>query len=205
MNGLPKQTTYRIDKDGMLTWVDLPWRHFARQNGAPELAVDSVLGQSLWDSVDGIETRHVYELMFKNVRRERCSIVLPFRCDSPDTRRFMTLKISPCSGPHEDIEFAAALLRTEPREPVPLLSQGERCSCSMLSVCSFCKRFEVPGSGWLEVEQAASRLGLLSTSRLPKLSHGVCPDCANRARALLMPRHRARVSSPRPCPHSSQR
>ena len=57
----------------------------------------------------------------------------------------------------------------------------------MLAICSFCKRIEVRTVGWLDVEAAASELELLSESALPRLSHGVCPDCKSRARVLLTP------------------
>jgi len=43
-------------------------------------------------------------------------------------------------------------------------------------MCGWCDRFLV-GEGWVEVEEAAARLGPFRESELPAIDHGVCPDC----------------------------
>lgn len=189
MNADSPEVAYRIDEGAKLVWVDPAWQVFAREHGASELADGSILGESLWSFIEGVETRHLYELMFNKVRRDRSSIVLPFRCDSPDRRRFMELRIGVGTRSRNELELAARLLRAEPRDAVPLLESKAQKSRAMLAICSFCKRIEVTTVGWLEVEEAASRIGLLSNATLPKLSHGVCPDCRGRARDLLTRSH----------------
>ena len=82
-------------------------------------------------------------------------------------------------------QLSAWLRKSEPRDAVPLLDPDMERRRGMLVVCSFCKRIEVSRVGWLEVEAVASQLELLSEPAMPRLSHGVCPDCKSRARVLL--------------------
>ncbi len=188
VNGQPLEVAYRIDESANLVWVGDTWTAFAHENGASQLAERSILGESLWHFIEGIETRHLYQLIFDKVRCDRSAIVLPFRCDSPDLRRFMELRISPHPESRGELQLTAFLLNSEPRDAVPLLDRDIARCRGMLAICSFCKRIEVDAVGWLEVEAAASQLELLSESAMPRLSHGVCPDCKGRARVLLTPR-----------------
>jgi hypothetical protein len=168
-------STYSIDSNDRIVSVDSAWLRFARENGTPELTADSVIGRSLWDFVSGGETRYLYRLVLERVRTDGSSVVLPFRCDSPATRRYMHLKISPL---HEgNLEFQAILVSEEQRSPLALLDPDVPRSERILTLCSWCKRARVRESEWVEPETAISRLDLFGLPDLPQLSHGICDRC----------------------------
>jgi hypothetical protein len=116
-------------------------------------------------------------MLVRRVRGEGREVEIPFRCDGPDVRREMDLRIGASSGGRFVI-FAARLRAEHPRPaPQPLLSAETRRVGSKLTMCGWCDRFLVDGD-WVEVEDAAARLDLFRREALPGLSHGICPDCS---------------------------
>jgi hypothetical protein len=148
------------------------WREFADHNGAAGLD-RQVEGRSLWDFIADGDTRYLYRTLFDQVRRRQRPVTVPFRCDAPETRRFMQLHVRPLT--EDSLDVSGQLLREELRERVPLLDSAAPRTDDLLTMCSWCKRIPVHGA-WLEVEEAAQALGLFS-GPVPKVTHGVCPDC----------------------------
>ena len=73
--------------------------------------------------------------------------------------------------------FSARLRSEEPRQAFqPLLSADAPRGEQTLTMCGWCDRFLV-GDQWVEVEEAAARLGLFQLGEMPAISHGICPDC----------------------------
>lgn len=167
-------TRYRVDPRARIVWTSANWDRFARENGAPELAGAAVRGASLWDFVSGPQTRHLYEALFARVEETQGSLRLPFRCDSPNVRRFMELRIAYLSG--GELELQARLLREEARPAVRLVDPAASRRGEALVVCSFCKSVRTPGA-WVEVEEAVARLGVFDADTVPPLRYGVCPAC----------------------------
>lgn len=182
----PPQATvrYSIDRDDRLVCLSDTWLEFARENEAPELTNDLVLGRSLWSFVSGRETRDLYELLFDWVRSRGTEISVPFRCDSPDTLRFMRLRLSPSEA--EGVNLAAVLDRKERRSHLRLLERMAPRADYTFETCSFCRRIFVFGA-WLEPEEAVARLGWLESQNPPGLSEGVCEACARTCRELAPP------------------
>lgn len=166
---------YRVDSDDRIRFVSAEWLAFAQDNAAPTLGPDAVLGQSLWKFVAGRETQHLYRLLFAAARREERILTVPFRCDSPSTRRFMELEIAPLAD--AALSISASLLREESRSPVELLDPRAPRSDDFVVICSWCKRVLVPPDEWAEVEAAIRGLGLFEATRLPSLTHGLCGAC----------------------------
>jgi hypothetical protein len=164
---------YELDGEDRIRSVNEPWCAFARANEAEHL-IDAVVGTSIWDWIEGMEVRHLYQLLFSRVRRHRPIPRLPFRCDSPGVRRFMELDLSVL--PDDGLLCKAQLKRTERRPPVSLLDSSTGRSQALVIVCSWCKRVRVNRGLWLEVEQAVSALGLLE-SEPPGITHTICTDC----------------------------
>jgi hypothetical protein len=167
--------TYRIDDADRLTFVASEWLDFARENEATSLSSEAITGQSLFSFIGDPETRHLYRIIIDRVRQSRSGAVLPFRCDGPGVRRFMELHITPL--PKGAVEFEGRLIREETREVVPLLDPSVARSDEVVVACSWCKRIDVDGI-WMEVEDAVRRMGLFNRSSLPRISHGICNDCA---------------------------
>jgi len=167
--------SYAIDDQDHLIKVDQGYYRFAEENGWD--GAGSSLGRSLWDFVAGSEMQKVQRILLRRIRDEVREVELPFRCDGPDVRREMQIKIvSHSSG--RTVMFAARVdseQRRNGHQPMldPLAPRGDET----LAMCGWCDRFEVDGE-WLEVEEAAKRLDLFRRNRLPALDHGVCPACS---------------------------
>lgn len=173
---------YRVEADHRIGWTSANWDRFAEENGAPELAGGSVLGHSLWDYIEGSETRALYNSILQRVRETGSAFVLAFRCDSPEKRRFMRLRMS--SSEEGQLLLVAELLREEPRPRVRLLDSACPRQGAPVVICSFCKRVESGRGDWCEVEEAEKELELDEAATLPPLFHAVCPDCKNAAQGL---------------------
>ncbi len=167
--------SYAIDDQDHLIKVDQNYYRFAEENGWEEAG--SSLGRSLWDFVAGHEMRKVQRLLLKRIRDAVREVDLPFRCDGPDMRREMQLRIvSHSSG--RTVMFAARLNAEARRENTqPLLDPTAPRGEEMLVMCGWCDRFEVDGE-WVEVEEAAARLELFRREVMPALDHGICPRCS---------------------------
>jgi hypothetical protein len=115
-------------------------------------------------------------MLLRRVRGELGSVELPFRCDGPAVRREMDIEIAAQSA-GRFVLFSARLRSEERRDEFqPLLAPETPRGDGLLTMCGWCDRFLLDGE-WVEVEEAAARLGLFKRSELPAISHGVCPDC----------------------------
>jgi hypothetical protein len=171
---------YHVDTDDRIVFYTEGWYTFARENGGGELARDEALRQSLWRFISGEETRHLYRLILSRVRAGK-RVVVPVRCDSPNQRRHLELRIESLAPV---VVFESAIMREEPRAYVSLLDATRDRSIDVVSICSWCKRVQVPGSGWHEVEEAVDLLGL-SEALPPQLVHLCCYECYRRIIASL--------------------
>lgn len=166
--------SYAIDEHDHLIRVDDGYYRFAEENGWSEAG--SSLGRSLWDYVTGHELVKLQRLLVRRIRDEVGDIELPFRCDGPDVRREMNIRIVARPGGRV-VLFSARLRSEEERDaPQPLLDSEAPRSDETVEMCGWCDRFEVDGE-WVEVEEAVKRLQLFNRPELPALSHGICPDC----------------------------
>lgn len=167
---------YCIDGDDRILWVSDTWITFARENGAAESChPDVVLNRSLWDFIDGVETRYLYDFLLNKIRKTRNSARLPFRCDGPDKRRYLELRIT--AAGKDTVEFASSVIREEVRGSVVLLEPDIPRSEKFIKMCSMCKKVEVAEKSWQDMEAAIASLGLFEESKLPKITHGLCPEC----------------------------
>jgi hypothetical protein len=130
----------------------------------------------LWDYVAGHEMKKLQRLLVRRIRDEVGDVELPFRCDGPEVRRAMNIRI--VARPGGRVVLFSARLRSEEVRDLPqrLLDPEAPRSEETLEMCGWCDRFEVAGE-WVEVEEAALRLGLFDRRALPTVSHGICPDC----------------------------
>lgn len=164
---------YVLDAEDRIVEVAPHWEEFGRKNAAPDATLHP-LGRLLWDFISDPTTRQLYQAMVRRARGgERVRV--PYRCDAPDRRRFMELRIE--AAPSGSVEFRSRLLRLEPRDPVLLLDASlPRVDRPQIRTCSWCKQMEVEGE-WVEVEEGIRRLDLFDAAELPPISHGICPGC----------------------------
>lgn len=166
---------HSVDAAGTIMAVNGEWLEFARENGAPELVREAVVGRAIWEFMEGRETRHISRLLLDKVRRAGESLTIPYRCDSPALRRFMQMEIALVED--GSVEFRSRLLKFENREPVLLLDPHAGRGDEFLTICSWCRRARV-ASSWVELDEAVKMLDLFSSTVLPQLSHGICQDCS---------------------------
>jgi len=166
--------SYAIDEHDHLVKVDEGYYRFAEENGWEDAGTS--LGRSLWDYVSGEDLKKVQRLLLRRIRDETGDVELPFRCDGPDVRREMDIRIKAGSGGRA-VLFSAKVRAEEEREaPQPLFDPAAPRGPERLAMCGWCDRFEVDGE-WVEVEEAVRRLELFDRPEMPSLSHGICPDC----------------------------
>ena len=172
---------HRVDGDGRISFVSDAWLAFAAENGYRTTRSEQ-LGRPLLSAIGGEENRHIYRLLIERVRTSARAVEFGYRCDSPETRRWMRMHHLPES---DEVEFESLLLRLESRPYAPLIEarQGPSAASDVLSMCSWCKAV-LADQDWIEVEQAVRQLGLFATDRMPRISHGICPDCRTRLLSL---------------------
>jgi hypothetical protein len=167
--------TYAIDHDDRLVKADQGYYRFAEENGWDE--VGASLGRSLWDFVAGDDLKKLQRMLLRRLRSEVRSVELPFRCDSPEARREMMIRIvAHASG--RAVLFAAFIESEKARQvPQPMLDPKSPRGADSLTMCGWCDRFLVDGE-WVEIEVGAEQLGLFQRSELPTISHDICPECS---------------------------
>jgi hypothetical protein len=114
-------------------------------------------------------------ILLRRIRSEIREVELPFRCDGPDVRREMTIRISANSSGRL-VLFTAHLRDELPRAaPQRLLDVTVPRSEETVEMCGWCDRFF--DGEWVEIEVAAERLQLFARTELPAITHGICPEC----------------------------
>lgn len=173
---------HRINSEDKITYVNSDWLAFAAENGAGDLSFNTVLDKPLWNFISDPQTRYLYQIILEKVRTAQVELQIPNRCDSPDCRRFMEMKIQ---TPFEGIaEFSSRILKLEKRVYLKLLDRRVDRSTEFLKMCGWCKKVSVR-SKWLEVEEAIGHLDLFEALKLPQLTHTICPVCFERTKQSL--------------------
>jgi hypothetical protein len=168
---------HRIDVHGRLISVNPAWLDFAAENGWP-VTMDDVLGQPLMNSITDPNTHYLYGLLMTRLRHGRGPFSFNYRCDAPDCRRLLRMRMFADQGTGE-IEFHNDVLRIDRRPSQILLKQPRPQTSESITLCGFCKRVDV-GGAWVEVEEAIMRLRLFDRDPMPATEHRVCPDCAHK-------------------------
>jgi hypothetical protein len=175
---------YRIDNRDIIVSVSRNWESFARANAwGSELSPENVVGHLLWEFIQDIETRHLYKEVFRRVRTGKPTRPIPFRCDAPKERRFLELFLSLL--PDGQIEITSTIVRTERRDPVRLLDKDMPRSSDFIRICSMCKKIFTTHDKWVEIEEGLAQLRLFEANEVPRLTHGLCPNCYRVTTAVL--------------------
>lgn len=167
---------YRLDPGDAIDYVSDPWLAFARENGAPQLVAQAVLGRSIWEFIADQPTRDLYRQVFTAVRATDRPAVVPFRCDSPTLRRFMRLEIR--HEPGCGIKLKSILVRAEPCARQPLLDIETPHSDKHVTMCSCCKQVLIEPQGWVPLEAANRHPHVCPDEHRPNVHYEVCPACS---------------------------
>lgn len=172
---------YCVDARDRLVRVNEAWEVFARENDAPDLAADRVVGQPIWACIADDGTRQLYAALLPRVRAG-ATARFSLRCDSPTMRRRLQLTVGP--GDAGLVRFEAMVTAVESRPEQSLLRRDLPREPRIVTVCGWCKRVSVLDA-WLEIEEAIPRLRVFDADRPPELSHGICPACGGSLMATL--------------------
>jgi hypothetical protein len=173
-----REFVYRIDAEGRICFVNPAWQAFAAENGW-QVGAAQVLGSELMAFITDARTRHLYGLLIQRVRESGRLARFGYRCDAPDCRRLMEMQMH-YDDARQQVEFRSRVALIERREPVVLFDPTiANRTDDIVSVCSWCKAV-LADQAWVEVEEAVIRLELFSVDALPRISHGICPDCSER-------------------------
>lgn len=165
---------YRIDRTNRIISTNREWDYFARENGSPDLTAEFVINRPLLDFIHDEETRYLHNLLLDRIRASEQQLDLPFRCDSPELKRFMSMRIVPLDN--NEIEYCCRTLRTEAQEGIHFTVAVETDQL-FLRMCSWCKRIECESGNWLEVNEAILALELFSQPEPPPITHVMCEVC----------------------------
>lgn len=167
---------YGVDCDDTIIGVSRSWDRFAVANNTPGLVFDSMTQRRIWDHITDATTIEIYRELIERVR-DGATITLPLRCDAPALRRWLTLTASPM--PHGGVKFTSRTIREEARPHLAIMEPSVPRSAALLKTCGWCRKIHVPGRAWVEAEEAVHQLNLFEQPRLPRLTHGICPVCAD--------------------------
>ena len=175
---MSKHLHYHLDSENYIISLSSGWVEFALENAGINLSPDAILGRSIWDFITEGQIRHLYKVLFEKVKTQNKVLVIDFRCDSPNLRRYMKLSISPLQA--SQLLLESWLVREEKRDPIRLLNPGTSALSTFLRMCSWCKRVELDKGSWVEVEVAVEKMELFYTDSLPQVTHGICTECEER-------------------------
>jgi len=161
---------YQLDKKDRIISVNNTWDEFAHDNGGTHVFEKDICGCSLWDFIAGDSTRMWMQSVLWVARLKKTVIERPYRCDSPELKRFMKMRIIPDRGGVLRIEHE--VMSTE-QIAVPVYAKyGVGIKHPRLKLkCSFCSRIKYD-RGWEEFsgEDAGESSEIY-------VAYGVCEDC----------------------------
>jgi hypothetical protein len=190
-----------INDADKLVFVNDAWLAFAGENTAPQLTASLVLDQPIWRFIQGQETSYLYKQIFRRVRAGKSPVKFPFRCDSPDCRRFMEMQLSLLPG--NAIQFMAQILRQEWRQSLDFLDTSRDIPREFLKICSWCKKINIPGRGWEEITAAIVALDLFGRHPMPRMTHTICDACHSAIRLELNQESDEKLNSDRTRPNAT--
>lgn len=161
---------YELDVDNNIVSVNPVWQSFAVANHAPELSVDQVIGKPLMQYISGNTTKQFWQALLDKARKANVALHLDYRCDSPDLRRFMRIKV--CRGDSDKLLFESALLRIEPRPVSIHFKRAQQRGGDTKVRCSFCNHI-LHKSHWVEAESLVTGNMVVTLD----VTYGICPKC----------------------------
>jgi hypothetical protein len=163
-------TSYTVDAEDRITEVGAEWDRFAVENDGAAACAAFVVGQPLFQSIEGDPARMFMQAIFQRVRVGGDSASLRYRCDAPRARRHFLMTVT--ALPEKALRIDHELEREEimaRRVDFRMAGPGE----TAILRCSVCCRQEWNGA-WVDPFEAAQD----SDNRVV---HTVCPDCKTRS------------------------
>ena len=136
---------YEIDADNRVLSVCEEWNQLADAFSEFGPRADDLIGTNILDHITGMETRHLFVLLFDRARTLAATVEAPFRCDGPVDRRFMKLLMEPVCP--NNLKVTSVMLRHETCPYTPLLDVNVTRSDEFLQICAWCKNIQINSMG----------------------------------------------------------
>lgn len=145
------KTVYWLDRHDKIIRVCDFWDQFALENDGDNVISSRVVGKHVLDFVHGDTTRMWIETLLQLSRLRGAYLERPYRCDSPDMRRYMKLGIFPESSGILRLEHT--LVSTEEKKfKVQIRVAPDETVSDIRQRCSICGRIHSDRQ-WIEPEQ----------------------------------------------------
>jgi len=168
-------TIYRIDETDRITYVNPSWETFAKaNNGLPSCGFSAIKGHSVCGYFSDAETEMIYQRIFEKVRSSQSSITFNIHCDSVTTVRILKTSVIPLPQNHLELRFKVTKERE--RDPYILINLAKETQ-NIISMCSYCGDLKDSRGNWSPIETEVTNQDLFQHALLPKISHGICPNC----------------------------
>lgn len=173
------QTTgYRLDARDRIIEVSGEWDRFACDNGAEELAMDSVIGVPLRSFISGDVTRMFIDTMHARVRLSGRPMTVPYRCDSPGVKRFMEMSLAAIGN---DLISEHRLLSEHVMPRALVFRSADGRPHAWTKRCSMCNRLSMPGGRLIEPDEFAETK--YPDGEAVGVIYFVCEDCKSKIQA----------------------
>jgi hypothetical protein len=84
---------YWIDINNIIVAVCGPWDQFACANNGQNVLGINIKGTSIFTYINGDDTQMWFEALLQQARLTKLDVTRPYRCDSPNVKRFMSMSI----------------------------------------------------------------------------------------------------------------
>jgi hypothetical protein len=183
-NNFPNVTIYTLDENNCFLDYDQNFLKFAYENDwSSPTKPEHLIGTSIFDEIDGIETKYLYQLLFEKCREGKSIGPITFRCDAPSKRRFCELWLDPL--PKDHINVISKVIREEKRDTVREFMHNIEKSDKFIRMCSMCKKVDVGDDKWVEVEEAIKILKYFENENQFQITHSLCKPCYNKTMKLI--------------------
>jgi hypothetical protein len=147
-------TIYLLDQQDVIQSVGGPWDEFAAENDGEQVYEEKVCGRSIWDFVHDATTRMWLSAVLQLSRVHNLKVERPYRCDSPELRRNMMMRIFPQQQGILRVEHELVSMEKRP-EPVYIHHAYDNRLAEILFRCSVCGRVNLDEE-WVEPEAACT-------------------------------------------------
>lgn len=178
LDRLGSRVDYVVDADNVIVATGGLWGRFAAENGSASLRQG--VGLDVIEATSGDPLRYLWREILDAARKAPGQLVLTYRCDAPTARRRFRMTLT--SDDRARVSTTSLLVMLE-RRPDPLTRTFSAVGSITVTRCSWCNRFDA--GDWLELEDAVVRLDLFRGVQIDRVTHGICPRCAETVSEVL--------------------
>jgi len=169
--------SYWVDKKNTIQKVNDSWdQAMDAESWSHRAASFNIIGQNILDFIVDDITRMYVASMLDAVRVCAKPLVRPYRCDSPECKRYMQMTVTPDADGL--VRVSHELIKTEQlKQKAYFFNDQTNKNFSAHHVrCSLCNKLKKIGSSnWEDVDKLSDR-GQMMQKGNPVL-YGVCPKC----------------------------